>query len=506
MAVFLIIIFILVTLAFFAQLIRDVTLLRKNSNILKNHIIDRYNGSQFNIYDFNESIHDEIRDFNNKVKQLNGAVILIAKPENLLKPSNLLPNNFQNFIKINNHPQICMGIGILGTFTGLTVGLMNLHGSFTNSDILLQKVEGLLQGMNLAFITSLIGMLTSIIGSIYINKIKSAVKEDFLAIYSHIRSKIDCVDPMEYYFSTKETAKESDAEIDYRIIDLVKNNLDVNIDTAKATTAMNTDLATSITRGFSEAINPTLQNLNESIDGFVSDNKNGAQDAIGRIIQNLEQSMMEMVGQFKDMISEDTKNELEAMANMLSESGQYFVKIPEVLETILTQIEDQQNQQKVHYKEINTNLDSSLENFNWEINRYNQSIQKFDETQNLFGNTLNQFDQFLRHEQDSHERIERTFSTFGSTMDEQSSTMQRTLEKMGSFMQELNTLGGDMDNIFRALHSNVSQYEQEVGGSLNTYLDGYSKAIDEFTNRMETAVNSMQGLLSEIQDQELVRR
>lgn len=201
-----------------------------------------------------------------------------------------------------------------------------------------------------------------------------------------------------------------------------------------------------------------------------------------------------MVGQFKNMISEDTKNELEAMASMLSESGEYFVKIPEVLRSILTQIEDQQNQQRDHYQQINTNLDDSLSNFNGEVDRYNDSIQRFDAVQQQFSSSLYQYDQYIRNEQETFRSIDSSFSKFNSIM-----------EQTQNLMGEINSLGGDLGSIFQTLHSNVNQYEREVGSSLNTYLDGYSKAIDEFTYRMETAVNGLQSILDDINDQDRLK-
>jgi len=76
-------------------------------------------------------------------------------------------------------PSLLTSIGILGTFTGIVIGLLafnvaNIDGS----------IENLLEGLKVAFITSLVGMLSSIIlkflsGSGIINPSKKIeIKED----------------------------------------------------------------------------------------------------------------------------------------------------------------------------------------------------------------------------------------------------------------------------------------------------------------------------------------
>ncbi|MBN2657184.1 MAG: hypothetical protein JXR86_09000 [Spirochaetales bacterium] len=463
-----------------------------------------YSPQGFNIVNYRDESHPCLTRFNNSVKPLLGKYILIEKPSELLKASSLFPTDYQNFIRVLNFPSIFLGLGILGTFIGLTFGLSQLT-DFTNNDSLLTQVQGLISGMRLAFITSIIGMSFSILGSFTLNKSKKNIAYIMNTIIGYISTQFEYIDKLEYLLSSTYTLKGEETPLYLRTIDILHRNMEFNESTSKATVSMNNDLATSISNGISHNIEPTLNNLNRTIEGFVIDNKNGAQDTISKVIESLESSMKEMVTQFKDMISEDTKNELDSMAKMLKESGEYFIKIPTVLEEILVMIEDQQKEQLKHYQAINQEVDTSIVSFNAEVNRYQDSIAKFENTYGRFTGTLKQLESFFDRERDSHIKIGSFMDGFVTSMNHQNQSMSETLRSMSQYLSEIRSTGQEIDGVFRTVNSNINQYENEVGNSLNRYLESYSGAVEQFTDKLETAVNSLQGLLGDIDDKRLVR-
>ena len=480
-----------------------VRVLREHLNIFSNGLASDFSKSGFKTGLFIEESQLTLKEFNKNIKKLSGLNVVVERHKNLIKISNLFPSEYQKFMQIQSFPSIFLGIGILGTFVGLTFGLFQLS-DFTDSDTLLLQVQGLISGMRLAFVTSVIGMFSSIISTGLLGASKRKISQQYNLIIKEISEAIPYIDKLEYYLAVESINKGEELPTYTRAIDALIQNVELNGTIAEATTAMNNDLATSIANGIAQNIEPTLDTLNNTIEGFVADNKHGAQDTITRIIENLETSMREMVMQFKDMISSDTKNELEAMAKMLSESGEYFVQIPLVLEEILMKIEAQQTKQIEHYRMINENVDESIEMFNGEVNRYNQSIEKFDDTNTNFTSSLKQMIAFFEMERKSHGDIERVMNTFSSSLSRQSHSINETLEGMSKYLNEINTLGNEIDGVFRTVNSNINHYESSVGGSLNRYLDSYSEAVEQFTDKLETAVNQIQGLLNDIDDREMV--
>ena len=66
-----------------------------------------------------------------------------------------------NLRTINNIPNILVGLGILGTFAGLTYGISD--SSFETTEEIKSSIDNLLTGMGTAFVTSIWGMGLSLL-------------------------------------------------------------------------------------------------------------------------------------------------------------------------------------------------------------------------------------------------------------------------------------------------------------------------------------------------------
>lgn len=61
-----------------------------------------------------------------------------------------------NLKQLDSASSILVGLGLLGTFLGLTIGIQ--HISITNTNEIMSSIQTLLDGMGTAFATSLVGM------------------------------------------------------------------------------------------------------------------------------------------------------------------------------------------------------------------------------------------------------------------------------------------------------------------------------------------------------------
>ena len=67
---------------------------------------------------------------------------------------------------IEQIPSLVSTLGVLGTFLGITIGLMNF-----NPNVLDESIPLLLEGLKTAFFTSLAGMIGSLILSKYVSSV-----------------------------------------------------------------------------------------------------------------------------------------------------------------------------------------------------------------------------------------------------------------------------------------------------------------------------------------------
>ena len=406
---------------------------------------------------------------------------------------NYLYKYYNDFERVKIHADNLVGLGILGTFCGLVLGVSVLQGGLNvNSELLLEKLDGLLSGMHTAFLTSIIGMTLSIILKYLHSKTENKIDFTISDFHRYLNELYPYKNFTIYNNFISYYEKETDTQKKIKLIDILKENLESNEKTSRATTSMNNDLANSISNSITSNISPALENLNSHIENFVSSNKNGTQDTIAKVIEKLEESMRNMVTEFKEVISEDTKNELSTMAQMLSESGEYFIKIPEVLNDILRQIEEQQNKQVSHYSEINSNLNLSIESIKNEIKTYHNVLDNF-------GEVVSNFSEYLTNDKNNHDQIANMINKFSSSLVEQGHVMQKTVQNTGQFMNNVQDIGGSLDSVFGTVNKNINQYERVVGSSLNKYLDSYSLAVENFTDKIENALLQMQNCISNIQ-------
>ncbi|GAD79732.1 hypothetical protein [Vibrio ezurae] len=93
---------------------------------------------------------------NTKKVSFEGSTVLLLRPADVMVPS------FSS-TAFKSVPAILTTIGILGTFFGITIGLGSLDGIGANSEQLVSKAMGLIEGLGTAFQTSIAGMGASFI-------------------------------------------------------------------------------------------------------------------------------------------------------------------------------------------------------------------------------------------------------------------------------------------------------------------------------------------------------
>ena len=90
------------------------------------------------------------------------AIGLYIHVQRLKKQDNLINNRRQ----VEMYPSLVSTLGVLGTFIGISIGLLNF-----NPDELEKSIPELLSGLKTAFFTSIAGMVSSLVLSKVINKL-----------------------------------------------------------------------------------------------------------------------------------------------------------------------------------------------------------------------------------------------------------------------------------------------------------------------------------------------
>lgn len=261
-----------------------------------------------------------------------------------------------------------VGLGLLGTFLGLTLGIKDFDSSSTQN--IQKSIQLLLSGMGTAFITSLVGMLLSMIYSLCdkywrnrLSKHLHVLTKKLDSLYYIDDRTLDDLNEQALAKSIASTMKEVVEHEMRSVINALNEKLTYNNESGEATTVANaireilkenqeqskalksfsTDLAIELNNGFDEVLSrqmqqkilPLMENVDattkaivEHIDQMASLVSSPATDMIQTVVDELKNSMSEMMKEFSSGLSGSATNELETLAHQLGTAAQSMADFP----------------------------------------------------------------------------------------------------------------------------------------------------------------------------------
>lgn len=259
-----------------------------------------------------------------------------------------------------------VGLGLLGTFLGLTLGIRNFDSSDTTR--INESIQGLLNGMDTAFMTSLVGMFLSIIFSFmdkaFRNRLYRCVyelTERLDSMYYIDDTALAMLNQQKVYLQLKEDLRKHTSLIVEKLIynnsdgqetslgNAIREILKENQEQSKALKSFSTDLAIELNNGFDEVMSrqmqqrilPLMENVDattkaivEHIDQMAAQVSSPASDMIQCVVDELRNCMSGLMKEFSSGLSGSATNELEALAHQLSTAAQSMADFPKNMENI----------------------------------------------------------------------------------------------------------------------------------------------------------------------------
>lgn len=279
-----------------------------------------------------------------------------------------------------------VGLGLLGTFLGLTLGISGFDS--TSAQNIQNSIQTLLGGMGTAFSTSLFGMSLSMIYSFYDKFWRNKLSRQLCVLSNKLDDlyyiddrKLDdlneqalaqsMIKTMKIFFGSEirkitegqenlvQTVEDSKASIIKTLNDeltysnesgeissignAIREVLKENQEQSKALKSFSTDLAIELNNGFDETLSrqmqqkilPLMENVDtttrtivEHIDNMASQVASPATDMIQTVVDELRHSMSELVQEFSSGLSSSATNEMEILAQQLATAAQTMADFP----------------------------------------------------------------------------------------------------------------------------------------------------------------------------------
>lgn len=232
-------------------------------------------------------------------------------------------------------PSVLVGLGILGTFVGLTYGISSFKTAST--DEIKGSIEILLSGMGTAFISSVWGMFLSLIYTFIekseINSLHHSIHR--LSYELDKKFKISKEDERKL-----EKARQQEIISEYFIFTDENNNkvkpanvfrdiYEESKKQSKALQSFSTDLAMKIEAGFEtiminqiqKGVIPELQSLKAEIETLGIKLHDPTTEMTQNVVKELNSSLSNMIEDFRNTLTGSTKSELEKLAGLIADAG-----------------------------------------------------------------------------------------------------------------------------------------------------------------------------------------
>ncbi|MBW8190301.1 MotA/TolQ/ExbB proton channel family protein [Neiella marina] len=341
---------------------------------------------------------------------------------------------------VGKYPRFTQGVGnvltslgILGTFAGIVVGLMEFNPSNIDGSI-----ESLLAGLKTAFITSLVGMAASIVYKAAIGIIPNKSDQAFKSvgpdeIYEVMSSQLTC---------SNELLNAIKGDEDASLTSQIKNlRLDINDATKQHTNQYKEQL---------ERADKFQQGLWQKLDEF---SQALSKSATEQVINALK----EVIVEFNDKLTE--------------QFGENFKRLDESVKKLV----DWQENYRVQLEQMATKYQLGVE----AISATEQSVASINERAEAIPETMEKLHQVMELGHGQVTELEHRLEGFKELRD-------KAVEAMPEIKEQLdNTMGA------------ISESVQAASEHYNSMLQESKQVIDHFSETATTSVDSMKSNLLE---------
>lgn len=414
-----------------------------------------------------------------------------------------------------------VGLGLLGTFLGLTLGIKGFDSS--NTERINESIQGLLAGMGTAFLTSLLGMTFSILFT-------AADKALRHRLYKDVKELTDKLDS-EYYIDDLVLANINQQNIVNQLYKALKNDLQQqtleiankltytntegqnvtignaireilteNTKQSKALMSFSTDLAMELNQGFDETLSrqmqqkivPLMESVDattkavvEHIDKMADTVSSPATDMMQSVVDELKQSMQSLINEFSTGLSSSATLELEHLATQLGTATQAMADFPKNMENISATLQVTIEEVKHAISEIS----------NTSANANSTAMQQMQEQITYATGAIS----------NAITEVKEVMSGISQSSQEQSDQMVSKLadaaEKMGSFLTgTISTLSNSVQQSVKGITDDINSkqtdliaLQEDTTSQTKKLLENFNAGLERLEKMNEYVTGTMNG-------------
>lgn len=454
-----------------------------------------------------------------------------------------------------------VGLGLLGTFLGLTLGIEGFDSS--NTENIQNSINNLLSGMGTAFYTSLFGMTLSIIftfiDKVFRNKLSkqlfmlnerldemyyiddnnvNALNQERIAnlLFNNLKHEME-KQTSSMIVKTEETAHRIQEKIVYTnnegqvttIGNAIREILSENTEQTKALKSFSTDLAIELNNGFDESLSrqmqqkilPLMENVDtttkaivEHIDKMAEQVSSPATDLIQNVVSELKGCMSNIM----ETMSGTATAGLESLSTQLSTAAQAIMEFPQNLSTVSATLETTIEEVKNAVNDIsstsasanNTTMKQMQDQITYATTAISNAISEVHEVMNGLSNTSQEqsrimVDKLAEAAEKMSQYLDNTMTSLSSSVAE---SVKGISEDISRKQENLLVLQSEMMTKMENTMNGITQSSQEQNGRMVNNLSEASERMGMFLNETVSTISakmkqSMQDMATDVSSKQM---
>jgi hypothetical protein len=372
-------------------------------------------------------------------------------------------------------PQGLVGLGLLGTFLGLALGLDGLN--LDTQETIQASIKILISGVKTSFYTSLYGMYFSIAFSFIINIYIGNIEEKIIKLKDSINNKFNKNIEEKTILGIKNKVEKLVTSTN-DMAESLKNELQTGLGEIKQSNEiLISELGETIHSqmgGLSNGLNESFEkNIGESLEKIFST------DFVEKF-ENIKDELIE-VSEKNNMFISEYKNEIKQISYI---AGELRDSYEEASQRITTEFTEFNQKMEVSYKNLDTMYNKSLESFERIDVIFQNSKEKMLELERFMiksENITESLDEFV----DSEKEIIELWKSYKESFEKLNTNISNGLN---NYEENLRITSNKYETV---LKENFNQYREIIENSSNSYKTIIDESANDYTMKIKDGVSRL---------------
>ena len=416
------------------------------------------------------------------------------------------------------------GLGILGTFIGLTLGLQQFNTG--NADQITRSISPLIQGIKVAFHTSIYGMVFSLVFSfIYKNKMDEATEamDRFLDAYEHYVVPDTKNENQRQMMAFQKTLADGITEIGSSfsvvVADKVNEILTPQMDRMNDTIEKFARVASRTqVEGINAVVDKFIERLDEELDGAFTDLSGAMHETVDWEKENREymRTTLNEVNTLTTDVARSGELQHEIMEHMaqyidwlnrINESmNDTLIAVQTQLNAVTMQTAEQQNYMQ-QYVEYTRQISASSGQYSEEMSKQLAMLQQLDTK--IAENASKSMDAIIASAMTAEQTIALSAKNTGDALvrnaQDASDTVSKTTQtQLASLLRSASSVNTNLNDSAQNIINAADRMNNQIVSSLNSTLEAYDKSLvrivgqlNATTSRIENSTNKVPQIVSD---------